>query len=227
MTMPAMRSAVGPDMAPVPVDYQKRSRVIDEIEDLSQMAREVVASPINITSLQPVTGTVAFTPTAGTLSEGYEVEALVDEFNQAGGRSGLLQNNKAFASFAGGEVPNGQIILLHSLGVSLYDINGATASEISGLIFNTSVTLNLRGTDLDNMGAMVDWTDVLGATGGQRNGRRELGRYAVAVPTVLQPTDPLAFKFRVERDIPLAAEILAHVHFRATRIYDRRVLGLS
>lgn len=221
------RGQIGQDPAPVPMDYAARSAVLDRLAELSDMAQEVVKSPINITSLQPVTGTVLFTPAAGTLPEGTEVEALVDERNEAGGVSGLVQNNKAFANFFGGEVPNGQIILLESLGVSFYDINGVSAGELLGLIMATSIVLDLRGTELENMGAIVDWTDVLGATGGQRNGARELGRYAVAVPSVLQPTDQLAVKFRVERDVALTNPILAHVHFRAIRIFDKRVLGLS
>lgn len=204
-----------------------KQKALGSIDMHAAITAAVLSMPINMTPLQPVTASVAFDVVANTIAAGEERVGFLDQYG-AGNASGLSNNNRAFASFVGGRVPNGQIILLHGFGAQVFNGSEHSAQEIQSIIQNTSLRLDLRGTEV-KMGAMVDWPSILGPTDAASNGNNGLGRRGVSFPSVLQPEDTFTMTVKVERDITglSTSAVAIHLFFKATRIYDRRVLGLS
>ena len=210
----------------------KKRAAIAAVDEYARMGARLEGSPINLTPLQPVVGTVAWNENgAGVVLAGQERRALVDQFGIAGGVSGVALNTRALASIVGGTIPNGQIILLHSFGVHIIDTDAVqyTGQAALDILQNISIQLDLRGTRV-RLGAPLDWSDVLGGSGSQQNGRGTLGRRTVAFPSVMEPEDIIEVIATTERDIGgivIGNQLTIKFHLRATRIYDTRVLGLS
>ena len=224
---------IGTQQQQIPLDPKvaKKRAAIAAVDAYAKMGARLEGSPINLTPLQPVVGTVAWNENgAGVVLAGQERRALVDQFG-VGGVSGLVENNRALASIVSGTIPNGQIILLHSFGVHIIDTDAVqyTGQAALDILQNISLQLDLRGTRV-RLGAALDWSDILGGSGGQQNGRGTLGRRTVAFPSVMEPEDILEIIATTERDIGgivIGNQLVIKFHMRATRIYDTRVLGLS
>lgn len=235
MTQPASFAAIpasamngnGSQDSVMAAEAQRKAAFQATIDRLSDLGAEVLGAPIDATELQPVMATLIFQQAAGVIAAGTSRTAFSANLGEAG-TTGLPVPpgvTKASASLFGGEIPNGQIILLRGFGVSIF-ASGASSSEVYRFLRNTSVTMDLRGTDV-KMGSALEWGDILGSSAGQRNGRGTLGRRTVDWPTVLQPTDPFKMTLRVDRAVTTAVDITCHLHLMALRIRDQRVLGLS
>lgn len=211
--------------ASVPVDgvTKAKQKAVVSIDLHSAIAEAVLSAPVNMTPLQPVTGTILFNQAAGTIPAGQVRTAFQDQYGESTA-SGIVQS-RSLSSFVGGRVPNGQIILLHGFGAQV--VNSVfTAQEVQDLAQNISLRLNLRGTEV-KLGAILDWPAITGAKGVSQNGSNELGRRGVSFPSVLQPEDTFTLDATVERATAVTFDAAIHFFFKATRIYDRRVLGLS
>lgn len=197
-------------------------------DDVRQSLQQLRDWNINATQWEPVVATVEFPVAVGppiVIPSGTTRTALLDKKGD-GTNSGLVQT-PADATFFDGKVPNGQVILLQSFGLS---IAGETLDNIAAtnMGFFISVVMQLRQRPIE-MGGVQDWPSVEGATGFPGNGNQIVGA-AEFDPVILQPLDDLTVTFRAEADVPitLAAAIpRIRLHMNATRFYTERVLGLS
>lgn len=189
---------------------------------------------VNVGQWEPVVAMGAFVPQVGPpiqINRGEEIILFLDKVGGAGTASGLAaagfaRVTKADASFGDGEVPNGQIILLEGLQITV--LAAATFADVANLISLLSVQFQLRERPV-SMGAIADWPSVGGVPSLPSNGFQIIGMVEFNDPIYMQPQDRLRLRIRAEADIPLSAlnTVFIRAKFAATRIYDKRVLAPS
>lgn len=211
--------------------------VLSSPGDIKARLQKIRDHAVNVTQWEPIVATGAFVPVVGPpiqIDQGQEITLFLDRVGGPGDASGLTalgftRNTRADASFGGGEVPNGQIILLEGLQLTV-TIGGAggTSDDLNQLISLLSVRFNLRERPLD-MGAVADWPSVGGVPALSGNGFQIVGMVEFNEPVYMQPQDRLRLRLRAEADISLTTvdPVLIRAKFSATRIYSQRVLGTS
>jgi hypothetical protein len=196
---------------------------------------------VNLTQVQPVVGLVEFLtnvdvgpPIVNSILQGQErtmFQDAIGDSNAGGVDPGGIGLQRCDASFFDSQVPNGQLILLEGLGLSIQSTEPAnvTAADVINMISAMSVLMNLRQRPVP-MSALIDWPSIVGNDTIPNNGRQIVGRVQFDEPILLEPQDNFQLVFRAERQVILSSgtnQYQIRAYMPATRIYDERVLGVS
>ena len=214
--------------------------------------REKIASyrslNVNLTQIQPLVGLVEFLTNvaAGPINSILAGQTRtmfqddIGESNAGGVDPGVppaVGLRECDATFYKRQVPNGQLILLEGMGVSIQAVNRIagianpaviTAADIIQLITNISIVMHLRQRPVP-MSGVIDWPSIAGNDAIANNGRQIVGRVMFDEPILLEPQDNFSLVLRAERQVILSADqqYQYRAYFPTTRIYDERVLGVS
>lgn len=177
-------------------------------------------------ALEPLlaTGNIQ-TDAAGLIAANTQVQLFIDQLGAAAS-SGLAQT-EADGTLFGGTIAAGQVVLVRGLGFSVHiEPAAATAQDVNLVTYNTSVQLNLRGTNVD-MGNMAIWPSHYGARG-TGNGNTDNGVTPFVPYVVWEPTQQISVTLRVRRAITLSqvsSNVRIACHMPCVRIFDPSVLG--
>lgn len=195
--------------------------------DLKGTLQDLRDININVTQWEPVIGLVQFPVVAGA-PDTIVVQAktaLLDKLGES--NNGGIALTNADATFFGGKVPNGQIILLQSLGLSIWG-NGLTAQDVNTLVGTMSVIMQLRQRPIE-MGAVADWPSIDGIASAPNNGFEIVGEVPFE-PILLEPLDDLTLTISTTQVSDVSGPNVnpqIRIRFAATRFNSQRVLGLS
>lgn len=199
--------------------------------DVVQSLKQLRKWNVNVTQWEPMIATVQFPVTAGPEIVDNSIRtAFLDKLGES--TNGGLPLTHADFTFGSGKVPNGQVILLQSFGVSVCG-NGAaggsmTAADVDGLVELISVRMNLRQRPLD-MGAVADWPSIEGVSAIANNGFQVVGEVGFD-PIILEPLDDFSVTLKTEAALEMSniANVpRLRIKIGTTRFYTERVLGLS
>lgn len=206
------------------VEYWNPNEVADSLKLLRKWN-------VNVTQWEPMISTVQFPVVAGPIIEANSIRtAFLDKLGES--TNGGLPLTNADFTFGSGKVPNGQVILLQSFGISVCG-NGAaggslTAADVEQLVELISVRMNLRQRPLD-MGAVADWPSIEGVTSVANNGFQVVGEVGFD-PIILEPLDDFSVTLKTENVLSMSniANVpRLRIKIGTTRFYTERVLGLS